>query len=162
MLSQTLQRIIDQHLTNAKELGDLAGVSTSTVYRWIAGQSQPDFDSIRLLVRHLPNRTAQEAILQAFTAGTDWHCTHQEYELDVNSDGCVDENDALDASIETVKRCGDSLASIRGAYRQPLSAEDTLEVLGLLNCVIQQATVTQRVLVEMREQRSRRKLKLAK
>jgi len=139
----------------------LAGVSSSTVYRWIARQSQPDFDSIRLLVRHLPNRRGQEAILQVFMAGTEWSANHQQVELDVNDDGRVDAEDALDASIEAVRAAGRSLAQVRATNQsQALDPEETLELIGQLNHVIRQCTITQRVLIEMSEQRRRRKLKL--
>ncbi|MEM9914584.1 MAG: helix-turn-helix transcriptional regulator [Planctomycetota bacterium] len=162
MLGKTLQRVIDQKLTSAKELGELAGVSTSTVYRWIAGQSQPDFDSIRLLVRHLPDNRAQEEILQAFTSGTDWLCTRMDLELDVNDDGQIDADDALDATIECVKGASESLAAIRARMHEPMTADETLQTVALLNHVMKHCAITQRVLVDMNEQRQKRKLKLAK
>lgn len=162
MLGKTLQRVLDQKLTTARELGELAGVSTSTVYRWIAGQSQPDFDSIRLLVRHLPDRLAQEEILQTFTTGSDWHCTRLDLELDVNDDGTIDADDALDATIEVVKCAGETLSKIRSKKHDPMTADETLETVALLNHVVKHCVITQRVLVDLAEQRRKRKLKLAK
>lgn len=162
MLGKTLQRIIDEKCTTARELGDLAGVSPSTVYRWIAGQSQPDFDSIRMLVRHLPDPRAQQEILQSFTVGTDWHCTRLELELDVNDDGCIDSNDALDASIKAVRGCAESLDRVRASSHKPMNSDETLEALALLQNVVSHCTITQRVLVDIHEQRQKRKLRLAK
>lgn len=163
MLAKTLQRLIDERRTTAREIGELAGVSTSTVYRWIAGQSRPDFDSIRLLVRHLPQRAAQEAILSVFTAGTSWKFEHNELELDVNEDGCVDADDALDASVEAVRSAGESLANIRASMNgKPPNADETLQIVALLTHVVRHCTISQRVLVELSEQRRRRKLRLAK
>lgn len=163
MLSQTLQQIIDKKFTTAKEISELAGVSQSTVYRWIAGQSQPEFDSIRLLVRLLPDMRAQKALLTAFTAGTDWHATHMNLELDVNHDGKVDANDALDASCHALKTSADTLQSIREASKgKLLTSDETLELISLLNHTVRHCTITQRILVDMTEQRKRRKLKLVK
>lgn len=162
MLGKTLQRVLDQKLTTARELGEFAGVSTSTVYRWIAGQSQPDFDSIRLLVRHLPDRLAQEEILQSFTSGSDWHCTRLDLELDVNDDGMIDADDALDATIEAVQGAAESLTKIRGKKHDPMTAEETLETVSLLNHVVKHCVITQRVLIDLAEQRKKRKLKIAK
>jgi transcriptional regulator with XRE-family HTH domain len=163
MLSKMLQQIIDQKLTNAREVGELAGVSTSTVYRWISGESQPDFDSIRLLVRHLRDPRAQEAILAVFAAGTSWQFSHTELELDVNHDGQVNTEDALDASVQAVKAAADSLVRVRHARRENgLTAEQTLELIALLNNVVRQCTITERVLVHMSEEKRKRKLKLAK
>jgi hypothetical protein len=162
MLAKTLSELIDRKITTAREIGELAGVSTSTVYRWIARQSQPDFDSIRLLLRHLPSRAGQEALLNVFTAGTEWSASHQELNLDVNSDGQIDADDALDASIEAVKSAGRSLAQVRAASRgQLLQPEQTLDLIAQLNHVVRQCTITQRVLIELSEQRRKRKLKLA-
>ncbi|MEM0915145.1 MAG: helix-turn-helix domain-containing protein [Planctomycetota bacterium] len=159
MLAHALQRLINDERTSAKEIAELTGVSTSTVYRWIAGQSQADFDSIRMLVRHLPNRDAQEAILGVFVQGTTWSAVCQEIELDVNRDGTVDAEDALDATIEAVKAAGQSLAAVRAAARnQRLDPDETLELIAKLNTVVNRCTVTQRVLVELAEQRRKRKI----
>jgi len=163
MLAKTLQRIIDKSFTSAKEISELTGVSQSTVYRWIAGQSQPDFDSVRLLVRLLPDMRAQKALLTCITAGTDWHCTHMELELDVNHDGKIDAHDALDASCHALKSSSDTLITIREASKgKILSPDETLELIALLNHTIRHCSITQRVLVDMSEQRKRRKLKLVK
>lgn len=163
MLTNTLKQIIDKQFTSAKEISELTGVSPSTVYRWLAGQSQPDFDSVRLLVRLLPDARAQKAILTAFTAGTDWHVTHMNLELDVNHDGRVDAEDALDASCHALKTSSETLVSIREASKgKILSSDETLELISLLNHTVRHCTITQRILVDMTEQRKKRKLKLVK
>lgn len=162
MLDKTLQRLIEERHTSAREIGELAGVSTSTVYRWIAGESQPDFHSIRLLLRHMPHPLAQEAILTAFAAGTCWQFSRHDMDLDVNADGRVDVEDALDASVAAVKASADSLERVREAcHSGQLDAEDTLRLIATLNHAVCQCTLTQRVLVELGEKRQR-KLKLAK
>ena len=163
MLSKTLKRIIDKQFTSAKEMSELTGVSQSTVYRWVAGQSQPDFDSIRLLVRLLPDTRAQKALLTAFTAGTDWHVTHMNLELDINMDGKVDSDDALDASCQALKTSSETLVSIREANKgKVLNSDETLELISLLNHTVRHCTITQRILVDMAEQRKKRRLKLVK
>ena len=163
MLAKTLQQIIEDKLTTAREIGELAGVSTSTVYRWVAGESQPDFNSIRLLLRHLPHPDAQEAILSSFAAGTSWLFTRSELELDVNKDGHIDVDDALEAAIATVKAAGESLENVHTASKSgAMDADDTLHTIALLNRAVSQCTVTQRILVELSEQRRKGGLKLAR
>lgn len=163
MLGQTLQRLIDQNLTTAREIGQVAGVSASTVYRWIAGQSQPTFDAIRLILRDIPDPRVGEAILATFTAGTPWHAQHLDLDLDVNDDGQIDGEDALDSSIETVRTATTSLTHIRKACRnQSLSADQAVTLISLLNRVAAHCAVTQGVISEMAEQRRRRKLKMAR
>ncbi len=152
MLARTLQRLVDEKLTTAREIADLAGVSASTVYRWIAGQSQPDFDSIRLLVRHLPEPRAQRAILSTFSAGTPWRYQYIDHELDVNDDGQIDVNDALDSSIRAVQSAGEMLAKVRDASQdRRLSAEQVGVVIKALNEVVQECSVTQQVMVRVWE-----------
>ena len=133
MLTKTLNRIIEKNQTTAREIAEMAGVSTSTVYRWIAGQSQPDFDSIRLLVRHLPNKDAQESLLNTFTMGTKWQFARPDMELDVNADGKIDAADALDASVEAVHGSAKSLKKLRAAFRDgKADGDEVLELIHLL------------------------------
>ncbi len=69
---------------------------------------------------------------------------------------------ALDATIETVKCVGESLSRIRSGAHSPMNADETLATLSLLGQVVTHCVVTQRVLVDMAEQRKKRKLRLAK
>lgn len=163
MLADMLQKLIDDETTSAREIGELAGVSTSTVYRWINRESQPDFDSIRILLKTFPQRKAQEALVSVFTAGTNWSPMFQEHDLDVNHDGKVDAEDALDACIETVRHAAETLHAIRKNLqnRKTLTAEQTIDVLSLLQDVQQNATVTQRILIDLGDA-DRRRLKIAK
>jgi predicted transcriptional regulator len=163
MLAKTLQKIIDEKWSTAREIGELAGVSTSTVYRWIAGESQPDFNAVRLLLRHIPHPRAQEAILGVFASGTSWQFLHADLELDINSDGRVDAEDAMDASCKAVRAAAESLQTVRAACRgKSPTAEETLDMIALLNQVVRHCTIAQRVLVEIAEQRSRKQLKIAR
>ncbi|GAB4108064.1 MAG: hypothetical protein Kow00105_13930 [Phycisphaeraceae bacterium] len=163
MLSKTLNRMIEKKQTSAREIAELAGVSPSTVYRWIAGQSQPDFDSIRLLLRHLPNREAQQSLLNAFTMGTNWQFACPDMELDVNADGKIDAADALDASIDAVHTSARNLKQLRSAFRDgKADADEVLELVHLLQQTASHCLVTQQVLVHIMEKQKRRKLKIAR
>jgi len=163
MLNKTLNRMIEKKQTSAREIAELAGVSPSTVYRWIAGQSQPDFDSIRLLLRHLPNREAQQSLLNAFTMGTNWQFACPDMELDVNADGKIDAADALDASIDAVHTSARNLKQLRAAFRDgKADADEVLELVHLLQQTASHCLVTQQVLVHIMEKQKRRKLKIAR
>ena len=164
MLAKTLQYLIDEKCTTAREIGELAGVPTSTVYRWINRESQPDFDSIRLLMRHLPNPDAQEALLAVFAAGSNWQFAYAEMDLDVNHDGHINGQDALDACCSAVKASADSLCEIRNGCGEggELTADETLRVMSLLNQLASHCTLTQRVLMDMAETRRKKKLKLVR
>ncbi len=158
MLAITLQRLVEQNLTTVKEIGELAGVSPSTVYRWIAGQSQPDFNAIRLLIRHLPNPQAQDALISLLTTGTGWRLTRQILDLDVNHDGRVDTDDALDAAIRAVHAAGDSLRAVRDSARDGVvSREEAVALIAQLNEVIGQSELVQEVMLRLVEARKKRR-----
>ena len=155
MLAATLSRLISDKLTNANEIAQLTGVATSTVYRWISGESEPDFHSMRLLVKHLPDQRAQCAIVDAFLAGTPWHAKSIETNLDVNRDGRVDVNDALDACIESVQAAGESLSQVRVATSQKLiTSSQCANLVSLLNEVIRDCTAAEQVLMRISAKKS--------
>lgn len=160
-LHQALQRVIDLKLTSAREMGELAGVSTSTVYRWTTNQSQPDFESIRLLVRLLPSPRAQKEILNAFLAGSAWSASRTEMEMDVNRDGVIDRDDALTAALVSVQSVTQSLSQIHTAAQRPMTTQETMQTVAHLDHAVQHSTLTQRVLIHLDEQRTRRRLKIA-
>ncbi len=163
MLSRTLQRIIAKKLTNAREIGELTGKAPSTVYRWISGASEPDFNSIRLLLRHLPNPQAQQALLSMFTAGTAWQTFHVEAELDINQDGSICTEDALDATIHSINVLGDCLAHIRKTCKDGIiRPEDVVTAVAHLDEVIHHSHISRRVLVKLCERQRKGRLKLAK
>jgi hypothetical protein len=158
MIAQVLQNLIDQKLTTAREIGDLAGVSSSTVYRWLERETQPDFNSIRLLLRHLPHRGAQEAVLTAFLAGTGWTGQYVDADLDFNHDGKVDCEDALDAAIESVEAASEALAEVRQCTRErAISPAEATKLAALLTEVVRDCTTTQRIMVRICEDRRRHK-----
>ena len=152
MISETLQRLIEQKVTSAKEISELTGVASSTVYRWISGKSQPDFNAIRMLVRHLPHTGGQEAILTSFTAGTPWQFMHIERDLDINFDGKIDHHDALTASIESVRAASESLSALRGTLdEQPVDPQRAQEVIHILRDAIRNCNIVQEILVRLTE-----------
>lgn len=163
LLAETLDQLIRDNVTTASEVATFAGVSNSTVYRWIAHESQPQYDSVRQLVRHLPSRDAREAILTAFLAGTPFQFQCVDEDLDVNDDGKVDAGDALDAAIKAVHAGAESLTLLRESGNgRNYDAEQTLRTIHLLNRMVRQCGITQQVLAQIAESRSKRKLRLAK
>ena len=158
MLASTLQGLIDQQLTSVTEVAELAGVSNSTVYRWIARRSQPDFDAVRRVIRGLPHPDAQQALLSVLTRGTPWRLRSTELSLDVNHDGKIDAEDALDAAIRVVHAAGRSLVHVRSASAAgTVKKQELVDLVGELNEVVTHSTLVQEVLIRMVDQQSRRK-----
>jgi hypothetical protein len=126
------------------------------VYRWISGESEPDFNSIRMLLRKLPSRDAQAAILSAFVAGTPWCVSAIECDLDVNQDGKVDVNDALDACIRSVQPASESLIRLRHACRENnVTAEACVRLIALLHDVMRHSATCEQVLTRVAERRKK-------
>ncbi len=164
MIGQTLHQLIEDKITSAREIGELTGAAPSTVYRWISEETEPDFNAVRLLLRHLPRPEAQRAILTAFLAGTPWRFDRIEPDLDINNDGRIDANDALDASIELVQSAGESLRRIRHACLQiPMPEKEATLAIDILDRVVRQCCLTQQVLSRVCDQHAaaRRKAKPA-
>lgn len=158
MLASALSKLIESEATSVTEVAELAGVSNSTVYRWIARRSEPSFDAIRRLIRGLPNPRAQEALLATLLTGTPYRLHATALALDVNQDGQVDGEDALDAAIRAVHSAGRSLTAVRAAAVAGKVRKD--EVVGLvdqLNEVVRYSTLVQEVLIRMVDTRKRHK-----
>lgn len=163
MLDKALRHIVNRKYTSAREIGELVGVSTSTVYRWMSGESQPDFGAIRLLLRQIGHPKVQEAILSVFASGTQWHFVHSQLDLDCNQDGRVDADDALDASCSAVRSAAESLHRIRSVCRdKALTADETLQMIVLLDQASRQCTIAQRILVDLADRRRKKPLRIAK
>lgn len=160
MLAETLQKIIDDELTTVQEIGTVTGTAPSTVYRWLKGQSDPSFSSIRMLIRHLKDSKAQGMLLASLTAATSWRFFNLELDLDINHDGVIDAADAMDASIEAVRAAGRSLSEVRDAIKAGhIENATALNLIQTLHNVIRQATTTQQVLLRLSKQTDKRKIK---
>lgn len=160
MLGKMLQNLIDEKRTTVREIGELTGAAPSTVYRWLRSESEPSFDAIRLLVRHLPDRQAQGMLLAALTAATSWRFYNLDVDLDVNRDGRITTADALDSSIEAVHAAGKSLAAVRDACRKgQIPSAVALDLIQTLQQVIRQCSITQQVLARLGESTEKRKIK---
>ncbi len=163
MLASTLQQLIDRRHTTVDEIASLAGVSNSTVYRWIGRKSQPDFDAVRRIIRGLPNRRAQEALLAVVTTGTGWRVRAAELSLDINRDGKVDADDALDAAIRVVHDAGRSLMHVRSTCAAgTVRKDDLVDLIALLNHVVEHSTMVQEILIRMVEQKQRQRARPAR
>ena len=155
MLSLTLRKLIEQKLTTAREIGELTGTAPSTVYRWIRGEANPSFDTIRLLMRHVRSRAAQSALLTLFTASTPWSF----YAADsiapaAEGTGPVNVCDAVDAALDAVRDAGRALAEVSDSTPgRPLKDAEVQSLIQRLNKVVRSCSATQQILTRLIEQR---------
>jgi len=161
MIDKTLQRIVDQGLVSVPEISEVTGVALSTVYRWMAGKSEPSFHAMALLLRQLRNQDAQSQLVNAFLAGTRWQGYDTGGELDINADGTIDMLDALDSSIDSVNTASQTLQDVRNLSRDgKASPDDTAKLIDMLRHLVHQCTVTQQVLVKVSSVPGRKKAKV--
>lgn len=163
MIAETLEMLIEKQWSSAREMGEICDKAPSTIYRWIKGQSEPDFGSIQLLLRHLKNRQAQHALLTAFLSDSPWQAIRFDHDLDTNHDGRVNADDALAAAVKTVKLTGESLEVIHTACQQGrVDSEHAVDIISLLDEIAEQAQMARRIVAREVERRKKAKLKLAK
>jgi len=117
MLCETIQRLIESHHTTVKELADVAGYAPSTIYGWLGGVSRFPADAIRAWCSRHPSITVQNAIADVMTGGrATITAPLTDDDLDVNGDGKIDLNDALDIAIGGIDHASQFLAQVRDAH----------------------------------------------
>lgn len=112
VLAETLHRLDDDGAIDIHAAKAYTGISRSTINRWINGDREPGFRHIKQFFLSQSPRV-QLAILNVFSAGTNWTHTDLPTDLDINGDGQVDTDDALDALIISLDVVSDSLKQIR-------------------------------------------------
>lgn len=68
MFGHIIRYLLDNKLTTIKEIEEVTGRGSSTVYRWINDESDPHHTDMRLLIRHLRNPEARRAVLNELTS----------------------------------------------------------------------------------------------
>lgn len=121
VISETIRTVIDQGLTTARELADIAGINSSTVSRYQNDEPRVAFDTVNAWVRHHPNDAVKQAFYACLPAPQ-----QKEVELDINGDGKIDIDDIFDGSIKTCQRGMDLMAHVRG--NQSISGDDAAEI----------------------------------
>ena len=68
MIGQLLGELTEKRLTSVNEIARATGRGESTVYRWINGDSRPDYGSIRKLISGLGDAEAKRRLVEHFTS----------------------------------------------------------------------------------------------
>ncbi len=68
MFGHVIRHLLDNKLTTIKEMEEVTGRGSSTIYRWINDESDPHHTDMRLLIRHIRNPNAGRTILSLLTA----------------------------------------------------------------------------------------------
>ena len=159
MLNLVLRQLIEKKLTTVREIVELTGRGETTVYRWVNGKTQPDFDDMRRLLRHLPDHTARQAILSFFTSDLPVEIEWLSDDIDlVPGVGDKEKHHAFDLSLLALECMVDILGHVRHDTRnEALSSEANTEALAHIEAVMRYMTLARRALVEQGEQRKKAK-----
>ena len=66
VISQVLSELVHQKVTSVKEIADVTGRGESTVYRWLAGQSEPEFSEMVTLMRSVASPKVRKRLVDTF------------------------------------------------------------------------------------------------
>lgn len=120
MISRTLQTLHTEGKLTVRQFEDATGLSDSTFYRWLAGESEPTFIAVQQLIAHHPDGLVQAALIGAALRGSGFVAAQMSEDLDINGDGQVDMIDALAASNASIK----VLAQMAEGLLEALSKEN--------------------------------------
>ena len=68
MFGDIIRNLLDQKLTTIKEMEEVTGRASSTIYRWMNGESEPHHTDMRLLVRHMSHSDARRKLVSMLTS----------------------------------------------------------------------------------------------
>jgi len=141
MIADVLRKITYEGVTNVHQIAEVTGRGESTVYRWINGESQPDFASICKLANRLPSVPARQQLLDYFTQSMPV-AVHWVAAEDMESGDAPAEPD--EAACAPVRSCIEALNSVAKAMKliasrrgaEQLSDEQKFESTNLLNLAV--------------------------
>ncbi len=155
MLANMLQRLVQEKHTTVREIAELTGRGESTVYRWINGESQPDFEEVRQLTHRLANAQARRKLAEMFTSGmpvvVEWRDDVDA--CDERSNGS-DPAAALDAGLNALRKVAAVLESERQMIRaERITDEQAVRTIGLIDESIRQLLISKGIVARHRSPR---------
>ena len=149
MFGHIIRHLLDKKLTSIKEIEEVTGRGSSTVYRWINDESDPHHTDMRLMVRHIRNPDAGRTILGLLTADLpvviNW--VHDETPPD---DGPSDErggHEILDRSLIALDCLTHALSEGNDALRRKeLTKDSYVKLIALVDETIHHLTASKNML----------------
>ncbi len=150
MFGTIIRNLLDHKLTSIKELEEVTGRGSSTIYRWMNGESEPHHTDMRLLIRHLKNPQASRTILSLLTSDLpiviNW--IHDEAEAaDTPTDERTEGHEVLDQSLLALDCLTHALSEGNDALRkQQLTKESYVKLVTLCDETIRHLTASKNML----------------
>ena len=152
MFGPIIRHLLDNKLTTIKEIEEVTGRGSSTIYRWINNESDPHHTDMRLLIRHMSSPQARRSILSLLTADLpiviNWIAEHPT--PDVQSDDSVTDrggHEVLDQSLIALDCLTHALSEGNDALRrQTLTKESYIKLVSLVDETIHHLTTSKNML----------------
>lgn len=116
-LDELLMELVERGVITRKQLGLAAMRSRDWAERLVRGETLPGWDELRLLIQNLPQDAVTEIFL-LLLCNTRWNpptLNDEAAELDVNNDGKINLDDALDSAINGSHAAQEALEKVRQA-----------------------------------------------
>ena len=151
MFETIINHLLEQKLTTVKELEEITGRGTSTIYRWLNGESEPHFMDMHLLIRQLRNPTAQHTLVGLLSSDLpvviNW-VTDEEPSTDKDeSDGRDTGHEVLERSLLALDCLTHALSEGNDATRKKeLTKEAYVKLITLVDQTIRHLTASKNML----------------
>ncbi len=120
MIADALQTIINRRLTTVREIEEVTGRASSTVYRWLSRESEPGWSDVRSLLTGLHHPQARQSLLDDMVSELPVSVTW----FDAQPDGehptptpVEAQDEAVQAMIACVREVGAALQEVHKVAR---------------------------------------------
>ncbi len=146
MFGHVIRHLLDNKLTTIKELEEVTGRGSSTVYRWINDESDPHHTDMRLMLRHMRNPDARRTTLGLLTSDLpvviNWIADDTEPQGDTR-----DGHEVLDRSLIALDCLTHALSEGNDALRRKeLTKESYIKLISMVDETIHHLTASKNML----------------
>ena len=153
MFGHIIRHLLDDKQTTIKEIEEVTGRGSSTIYRWINDESDPHHTDMRLLIRHLQNPGARRTILGLLTADLpvviNWITDDSVTDTDTGTDTDIARggHEVIDRSLIALDCLTHALSEGNDALRRKeLTKESYVKLLSLVDETIHHLTTSKNML----------------
>ncbi len=149
MFGHVIRHLLDNKLTTIKEMEEVTGRGSSTIYRWINDESDPHHTDMRLLIRHIRNPSAGRTILGLLTSDLpvviNW--VHDETPPDESTGDERGGHEVLDRSLIALDCLTHALSEGNDALRRrELTKDSYVKLISLVDETIHHLTASKNML----------------
>jgi predicted DNA-binding transcriptional regulator AlpA len=151
MFGTIIRMLLDDKLTTINEIEEVTGRASSTIYRWMNGESEPHATDVRLLVRHMKSEQARRKLISVLASDLpvviSWvEDVEHEAQEDESADR-LEGTEVLDRSLLALDCLSHALSEGNDAIRkQELSRESYVKLVTLVDETIRHLTASRTLL----------------